>query len=97
MKVNSAGLQHLASVGDAVIATDMSAKITFMNRIAEKLTGWTLIQAQGKQVHEIFKIINEKTQQVVEDPVARVIEKGIIVGIANHTVLIEERWNQSRY
>jgi two-component system cell cycle sensor histidine kinase/response regulator CckA len=78
----------LASIGDAVIATDLSGKITFMNAVAKELTRWFLAEASGKPVQEIFKIINEKTRETIEDPVSKVIEKGKIVGIGNHTVLL---------
>jgi len=80
----------LASIGDAVIATDVTGKITFMNSIAEALTGWTLDEASQRSVHEVFKIINEKTRQEVEDPIAKVIEKGLIVGLGNHTILLRK-------
>jgi PAS domain S-box-containing protein len=80
----------LASIGDAVIATDLSGKITFMNGKAENLTGWTLSEASLKPVKEIFNIVNEQTRLEVENPVTKVLEKGIIVGLANHTVLIRK-------
>ena len=77
----------LSSIGDAVIATDTDGKISFLNGVAEKLTGWTLEEANQKSIKQIFNIINEKTRQEVENPVVKVLEKGIIVGLANHTVL----------
>jgi PAS domain S-box-containing protein len=80
----------LESIGDAVIATDASGKITFMNGTAEQLTGWTLKEATRKPVHEIFKIINQQTHKKIEDPVARVLSKGIFTGLANHTILIRK-------
>ena len=80
----------LASIGDAVIATDMLGKIKFMNRVAEELTGWNLNEASGRKVQEIFKIVNEYTNKIVEDPVTKVLEKGMIVGLANHTILIRK-------
>jgi PAS domain S-box-containing protein len=80
----------LASIGDAVIATDVSGKVTFMNGVAEELTGWTLSEASQKPVKTVFKIINEQTRSEVEDPVIKVLEKGMIVGLANHTVLIRK-------
>ena len=78
----------LASIGDAVIAADLSGKITFMNGEAEQLTGWILSDASQKPVKQIFNIVNEQTRLEVEDPVSKVLEKGIVVGLANHTVLI---------
>jgi PAS domain S-box-containing protein len=78
----------LASVGDAVIASDFSGKITFMNKIAEELTGWTVSEASTKPVADVFHIINEHTRNRVEDPVAKVLKEGVIVGLANHSVLV---------
>ena len=80
----------LASIGDAVIATDMSGKIKFMNGVAEELTGWTLKEALGRQVQDIFKIVNEFTRKIVDDPVTKVLDKGMIVGLANHTILLRK-------
>jgi PAS domain S-box-containing protein len=80
----------LASIGDAVIATDVSGKITFMNYVAEELTGWTMSEASLKPIRNIFNIVNEQTRLEVEDPVSKVLEKGLIVGLANHTVLIKK-------
>lgn len=78
----------LASIGDAVIATDIGGRITFMNAVAEELTGWTLHEAMMKPAKEVFNIINEYSRQKVEDPVTKVLESGAVVGLANHTVLI---------
>ncbi|WP_226575914.1 ATP-binding response regulator [Acuticoccus sediminis] len=78
----------LASIGDAVIATDPDARITFMNPVAEALTGWTVAEAAGAAVTEVFRIINEDSRETVEDPVAKVLRLGTVVGLANHTLLI---------
>lgn len=78
----------LASIGDAVIATDHEGRITFMNPVAEQLTGWLLEDAEGRDSREIFNIVNEDTRNLVESPVQRVLREGKIVGLANHTVLI---------
>jgi PAS domain S-box-containing protein len=80
----------LASIGDAVIATDISGKIMFMNGVAEALTGWSIGEATGKPVKEVFKIVNEQTRLEVENPIDRVLREGVIVGLANHTVLIQK-------
>ncbi len=80
----------LASIGDAVIATDTAGKITFMNAVAEGLTGWGLREASQRPVSEVFHIINEYTHQMVEDPVVKVIKAGAIVGLANHTILVKK-------
>ena len=78
----------LSSIGDAVIATDTEGKITFMNNIAEALTGWSLQEALLKPLHEVFHVINEQTRQEVENPVTKVFESGTVVGLANHSILI---------
>ena len=79
----------LASIGDAVIVTDIAGKITFMNAVAEDLTGWTLHEA-SIPVQEVFNIINEYTRRKVDDPVTKVLEMGAIVGLANHTILVRK-------
>src|SRR5207248_2270381 len=78
----------LASIGDAVIVTDGRADVTFMNPVAEQLTGYTLQEAQGAPLSSLFKIINESTRQPVEIPVSKVLQQGVVVGMANGTVLI---------
>jgi len=78
----------LNSIGDAVISTDVNGLVVQMNPIAEKLCGWRLQDALGKPLSDVFKIINADSRQFIEDPVIRVLEKGEIVGLANHTVLI---------
>ncbi|WP_263359374.1 CHASE3 domain-containing protein [Acidicapsa ligni] len=77
----------LTSLGDAVIATDQNGLVTFVNPVAEELTGWSLAEAQGKTIYEVFPIFNEYTHQPVDNPVRKVMELGGIVGLANHTVL----------
>jgi PAS domain S-box-containing protein len=78
----------LASIGDAVIATDMYGCITFMNAVAESLTGWSHAAAQGQELSAVFRIVNEATRLPVENPATQVIREGVIVGLANHTVLL---------
>ena len=84
----------LASIGDAVIATDTAGRITFMNAVAEELTGWSLREAIQQPVPEVFHIINEYTRQKVDDPVSKVLKEGVIVGLANHTVLVRKDGNE---
>jgi PAS domain S-box-containing protein len=78
----------LASIGDAVIATDAHAQVTFLNPAAETLTGWSLADATGRPLAEVFRIVNERTRQPVEDPAAKVLRSGTVVGLANHTALL---------
>jgi PAS domain S-box-containing protein len=84
----------LSSIGDAVIATNVKGEITFMNVIAEKLTGWTLNEASMKPINEVFHVVNEKTRLEVENPIVRVLNEGVIVGLANHTVLLRKNGNE---
>ncbi len=78
----------LDSIGDAVIATDTQARVTLLNPVAEKLTGWTQAQANGRPVDEIFRIINKETRHPTTIPVLETLMQGTIQGLANHTVLI---------
>jgi PAS domain S-box-containing protein len=80
----------LASIGDAVIATDQEGRITFLNAVAELMTGWNLQEAYNQPVDKVFHIINEFSRKEVEGPVKLVLEKGLIAGLANHTVLIRK-------
>jgi len=81
-------LVTLSSIGDAVIATDDQERVTFMNPIAQTITGWTQADAFGRPIQDVFKIVNEDTRLAAPNPVTTVIQKGVIVGLANHTALI---------
>ena len=81
----------LKSISDAVITTDNQALITFLNPVAEKLTGWSLSEAVGKPILQIFNIINEDTQLPAKNPLKNILGKGMVVGLANHTVLISKK------
>ncbi len=80
----------LASIGDCVVVTDKEGRITFMNGVAELVTGWKFAEARGQPTNNIFRVMNEGTRQAVESPVDRVIREGVIVGLANHTLLIRK-------
>jgi PAS domain S-box-containing protein len=80
----------LASIGDCVIVTNQAGHITFMNKVAEEVTGWKFQEAKGRSTTEIFKIVNEHTRQPVESPVEKVMKEGVIIGLANHTILIRK-------
>jgi PAS domain S-box-containing protein len=81
----------LGSIGDAVIATDMNGAITFMNSVAQSLTGWSLEDAQGKTMDLVFDIVNKDTRRPVENPVKKVFREGKVVGLADHTLLISKK------
>jgi PAS domain S-box-containing protein len=78
----------LASIGDAVITTDVQGNVTYLNVVAESLTGWTLAEARGRPLGDVFGIVNEETRRPVENPAARALREGFVVGLANHTLLV---------
>ncbi len=78
----------LYSIGDGVIATDIHGRVTFMNPVAEQLTGWTITGALGENIADIFRIVNETTREIVALPTVEALQKGIITGLANHTLLL---------
>jgi PAS domain S-box-containing protein len=78
----------LASIGDAVIVTDVEGRVTFLNPVAVALTGWAPEEAVGQPLEQVFHIVNEETRRDVESPVTRVLREGVVIGLANHTVLI---------
>jgi PAS domain S-box-containing protein len=84
----------LASIGDAVMTTDTDGRITSLNTVAESLTGWQLDQAAGQPLEVVFRIVNEQTHRSVENPATRALREGVIVGLANHTVLIHKDGTQ---
>jgi PAS domain S-box-containing protein len=84
----------LASIGDAVISTDAEGRVNFMNGVAEALTGWAQADALGHPLAEVFHIVNEQTRQLVENPAQRTLREGIVVRLANHTILISKNGTQ---
>ncbi len=80
----------LTSIGDAVITTDAGGRITYLNPVAESLTGWASGEAINHPLNTVFRIINEETRMSVENPVRRVLCDGMVVGLANHTLLIRK-------
>jgi len=80
----------LASIGDAVITTDMNGGVTFMNSVAQSLTGWTQAEATGKSMDLVFDIVNKETRRPVENPVKKVLREGKVVGLADHTLLLSK-------
>jgi PAS domain S-box-containing protein len=80
----------LRSIGDAVITTDIAGRITYINGIAESLTGWSYQDAMRQPLDTVFPIVNEVTRKPVENPATRALREGIVVGLANHTVLIRK-------
>jgi PAS domain S-box-containing protein len=78
----------LRSIGDGVITTDAQGTVTFLNGVAEELTAWPIAEAVGRPLRDVFHIVNQATRERSEDPVAKVLATGSVVGLANHTVLL---------
>lgn len=78
----------LASIGDAVVTTDTAGRVQFLNAVAEQLTGWPQAEAAGQPLDKVFHIISEVTREIVPSPVETVLREGVVVGLANHTILI---------
>jgi PAS domain S-box-containing protein len=78
----------LSSIGDGVITADPDGRVNYLNPVAEALTGWTLTEAAGEEVEQVFRIVNETTREAVEQPVRKSIERGQTVGLGRHTLLV---------
>jgi len=78
----------LASIGDAVISTDASGRVVFVNAIAQSMLRLGEADVVGERLDDIFQIVNEFSRARVESPVAQVLREGRIVGMANHTILV---------
>lgn len=83
-------LVTLKSIGDAVIVTDDKGKVILINNMAEKLTGWKEEEAIGRKIDDIFKIMNDKTKKLYENPVNKVLKTGKIVSLESDTILLKK-------
>lgn len=80
----------LKSIGDPVIATDMDGKITFMNSMAQSITGWNMDEAIGRSIQEVFKLVDKTTSEPVECPVSKAIKSGVTVNLENNILLVRK-------
>jgi PAS domain S-box-containing protein len=78
----------LASIGDGVISTDVDGRVTFLNPVAEELTEWSLADAVGRELAEIFPIVDETTRETVGNPALQALRENDIVALEDHTLLI---------
>lgn len=78
----------LSSIADAVMTTDAGGRITFLNPVAEALTGWPQAEAVGRPIESVFRIINESSREKTPCPIAHALRDGVAVGLTNHTLLI---------
>ncbi|MDY6912738.1 MAG: PAS domain S-box protein, partial [Chloroflexota bacterium] len=84
----------LRSIGDGVISCNTDGTVASLNAVAEKLTGWTAVEAEGQPIDEVFNIVNTQTRKKAENPVKRSLKEGAVVGLANHTLLIGKDGNE---
>lgn len=80
----------LRSIGDGVVVTDTRGHVTFLNGVAEKLTGWTTAEAKGLPLEQVFQIVNDFSRKSIENPAETAIQEGTVIGLANHTILISK-------
>src|SRR5262245_20960557 len=78
----------LASIGDAVITTDTEGRVTYLNAVAESLTGWRAREARGEPLDSVFRVVDEKTRQPLPNPAVRALREGAVIGLANRSVLV---------
>ncbi len=78
----------LISIRDGIITMDRNRKITFMNYEAERITGWNVEEAKNRDITSVYKIFNEKTGRLIKNPVERILKRGFVIGLANHTLLL---------
>src|SRR5205823_1520386 len=76
------------SIGDAVLTTDRDGRVTFLNAVAERLTGWTTAEALEHPVEHVFVIVEETTGERAANPTTRALRDGVVTGLANHTLLV---------
>ncbi|MGO8829430.1 MAG: PAS domain S-box protein [Steroidobacteraceae bacterium] len=81
----------LQSIGDAVITTDSHGRIDYMNPVAESLTGWENREAQGQLISQVLTVVDEATREAAESPVMRCLREGQMLGLTEHTVLVNRR------
>ena len=86
----------LASIGDAVISTDAEGRVTFLNGVAEALTGWSQAEAVGQPLAGRLPHRQRTTRLPVENPALRALREGTVVGLANHTILIARDGTERR-
>lgn len=85
----------LGSIGDAVLATDAAGTVQYINSVTARLTGWSAEEAPGRPIGEVFHIVNQDTREPAENPVTRALREGVVVGLANHTLLLSRSGNET--
>jgi len=78
----------LNSIGDAVLTTDLLGNVTYLNLVAESMTGWSCEEALGRPIAEVFNILDGTTRLAAANPMLRAIEEDRTVGLATDSVLV---------
>ncbi|ADV82890.1 putative bifunctional diguanylate cyclase/phosphodiesterase [Terriglobus saanensis] len=81
-------LVTLDSIGDAVLSSDLLGRVTYLNGAAEKMTGWTRLEALGQPLSEVFRILDSVTREIAPDPLQRAIDLNRAVGLPSGCVLL---------
>ncbi|MDP3435033.1 MAG: PAS domain S-box protein, partial [Bacteroidota bacterium] len=82
------------SIGDGIITLDLNGNIQYLNNRAEELTGWNLREASDRDFHEVYNVINEETGQQENNILDKVLKKGLVKELGNHTILITKSGTQ---
>jgi len=85
----------LNSIGDGVLSTDVSGNVTYLNAVAEVLTGWPWKEAAGRPATEIFKIIDGSTREPSRNPLELAIQENKVVGLATNCILVRRDGDES--
>lgn len=85
----------LNSIGDAVLCTDLAGNLTYLNPVAEAMTGWSRREASGRPLDEVFRIIDGKTRQAAENPAQRAIRENRVVGLESNCILVRRDGSES--
>src|SRR5271165_5983772 len=81
----------LQSIGDAVITADSHGRIDYMNPVAESLTGWENREAQGQLIADVLTVLDDTSRETTENPLMRCLREGQVLGLSQHTVLVNRR------
>jgi PAS domain S-box-containing protein len=80
----------LLSICDGIITTGDDERIIFLNQEGERLTGWSEEEARGRHITEVYTILSERTHEKITNPIQRIVERGYVIGLANHTLLVSK-------
>lgn len=84
----------LRSIGDGVVTADVEGRVLMLSRMAEQLTGWREEEARGRRLDEVLRLVNPKTREPKENPVAKVLATGQIVMLTEDTLLLARDGNE---